>query len=95
MATVMRAEVMAVEAMVAVSINHCINQRTLGSFPTNPDLRSSNRNTVTIFRTCVPFPSSKLLVSIHEGILYNYCRARGVYQKLLLQSFSLKSPSCW
>ena len=46
----MRAEVMAVEAMVAVSINHCINQRTLGSFPTNPDLRSSNRKTVTIFR---------------------------------------------
>jgi len=31
----MRAEVMAVEAMVAVSINHCINQRTLRSFPTN------------------------------------------------------------
>ena len=47
----MQAEVMVVEAMVAVSIHHCINQQALESFRIGLDLRSSNRNTVSICRT--------------------------------------------
>ena len=50
----MQAEVIAVEAMVAVSINHLINQRALKSFRMAFDLRLTNlpnKDTVAIFRT--------------------------------------------